>query len=386
MSNSSKAIFNATLIITVLYIVGLPIFVIVTEQFKVVEQLQPIAASWITVTIASTGFYLLIKRFDAQQKINNQTIRKYGRDKIEQQLFKLLDLHSKAVTELRNSKSQIKKGSSVSYEPLVQKITLDLEVLILTYNCIISIDTTNVSWETLSKHQELTKGQIQQLDLYTKYLHINDRLREDRGSHLIGFIQLAIRSLNEDNSLKSTSPRNFLILSYQLLYYGNNAQNLKNIITLSDEATSSLLKQLANSLYIPSTGYQNEISPFFKTFYQAISFIDSISSKELSYPDKYKYVKMFRALLNTQELSLFFYNSLSSFGASWEDHESDNNTPPSLISKYNLLKNIPEGYCAYGLEPEVFFPDICYEGHNDSPEEKKAHFTKYYKLDKQQHP
>jgi hypothetical protein len=103
-------------------------------------------------------------------------------------------------------------------------------------------------------------------------------------------------------------------------------------------------------------------------------------SQDLSYAEKYHYVKILRAQLTTDELCIFYYSLFSDTGQAWENSTTDK--PPHLVSKYNLLKNIPPGYCAYNLAPEDHFPDICYEGRNDSSSDKQAHFRKFEALDK----
>ncbi|MDE5757398.1 MAG: putative phage abortive infection protein, partial [Allobaculum sp.] len=70
-------------------------------------------------------------------------------------------------------------------------------------------------------------------------------------------------------------------------------------------------------------GFQDEVGNYFRMLYQAVTFVDSQSN--LSYSEKYKYVKMLRGQMSNMEEVILFYNSLCDLGLSWEYNGSDQN-------------------------------------------------------------
>lgn len=108
-------------------------------------------------------------------------------------------------------------------------------------------------------------------------------------------------------------------------------------------------------------GFQDEVGNYFRMLYQAVTFVDSQSN--LSYSEKYKYVKMLRGQMSNMEEVVLFYNSLCDLGLSWE-YTSDRNSP-DLITKYNLIKNIPANFTKVSFE--LFYPNVYYEYMTEKP-------------------
>lgn len=113
-------------------------------------------------------------------------------------------------------------------------------------------------------------------------------------------------------------------------------------------------------------GYQDEIGNYFRMLYQAVTFVDGQSN--LSYSEKYKYVKMLRGQMSNMEEVVLFYNSLCDLGLSWE-YNSDDQNCPDLITKYNLIKNIPANLTKVSFES--FYPNVYYEYMTEKPINRK---------------
>ncbi|MEX2345695.1 MAG: putative phage abortive infection protein [Balneolaceae bacterium] len=127
--------------------------------------------------------------------------------------------------------------------------------------------------------------------------------------------------------------------------------------------------------YLPHDGHQSRLGHYFRHLYQSVNFINAQPSNRLSYPKKYSYVKTLRAQLSTHEQALLFINSLSSLGAAWELKKKDVNE--KLITKYNLIKNLPHGFVG-ALKPEKYFPDLNFEFNEEKSESRKK-LEKEYK-------
>ncbi|HET8861039.1 putative phage abortive infection protein [Marivirga sp.] len=122
-------------------------------------------------------------------------------------------------------------------------------------------------------------------------------------------------------------------------------------------------------------GNQTRLGHYYRHLYQTVKFIDNLDSNIFSYREKYKYIKIIRAQLTTQEQVLIAYNSLSKLGNTWEpripnEHNKD------LITKYNLIKNIPKGFSG-SFEVRDFYPDINYE--EESKTDKRKELEESYK-------
>lgn len=112
-------------------------------------------------------------------------------------------------------------------------------------------------------------------------------------------------------------------------------------------------------------GFQNELGNYFRMLYQAVTFVDS---HNLTYQQKYKYIKMLRGQMSIMEECVLFYNSLSNLGLAWEI--ANENTNDYLITKYNLIKNIPNSFCK--VNQEAFYPNVYYEYLSIEPQNRHS--------------
>jgi hypothetical protein len=113
-------------------------------------------------------------------------------------------------------------------------------------------------------------------------------------------------------------------------------------------------------------GHQSRLGHYYRHLFQVVTYIDGQPKSVLNYREKYQYIKTLRAQLSTQEQLLFFWNSISDLGLAWEKDSNiilDNN---KLITKYNIVKNIPEGYSKY-VEVRDHYPLVDYEELQEKP-------------------
>jgi hypothetical protein len=112
-------------------------------------------------------------------------------------------------------------------------------------------------------------------------------------------------------------------------------------------------------------GHQFRLGHYYRHLYQTVKYVNN---SDMTYKEKYNYVKILRAQLSTYEQMTLFLNSLSSMGYIWElEPEIDNDLTKyskkdfELITKYNLIKNIP-GEEIFGIPFRLFYPNVEYEG------------------------
>jgi hypothetical protein len=153
--------------------------------------------------------------------------------------------------------------------------------------------------------------------------------------------------------------------NYWLFFKGgeiNLVNAIDNIMPLSDTG-QNLLKNLQDSGYFKFYGgHQYKLSHYYRHLFQSVKYINEQSI--LCYDEKYEYVKTLRAQISSPEQYLLFFNSISSLGRAWELNE-DGRTEPRfdnyLITKYNLIKNIPDFILFNAINIRSFYPLVEYE-------------------------
>lgn len=153
-----------------------------------------------------------------------------------------------------------------------------------------------------------------------------------------------------------------------LLVFGEEKGQLGN-----DPVSQSEKIQCPNKLY---AGFQQEFGNYFRQLFQIVNYANN--QKWLYYGDKYGYVKMLRSQFSNQEEELLFYNSLSDVGMAWEYADKRKKKPDvnnQLLTKYNLLKNIPH----HTTSPKVedYYPLIDFEDNTSELVGRKAIEKKY---------
>lgn len=200
-----------------------------------------------------------------------------------------------------------------------------------------------------------------------------------------------------------------LNVAYLIAFFGldiENNEELKNKVcsftdcdTLMKKALECIPKMKGefdqkNPNYNIHIGYQFILGHYFRHIFQTVTYVNK--KKGISFKEKYFYIKTLRAQLSTYEQILFYYNSVSTLGRIWEldicnkNYSEDelkvynlftkipfigkyikkkfdySNYNKKLITKFNLIKNIPTGLCA--VEPSILYPNVTFEGQTKTKE------------------
>lgn len=187
-------------------------------------------------------------------------------------------------------------------------------------------------------------------------------------------------------------------VAYLILFFGVNNKSTKQLLKKIENIVGTefyikiyndLLKQLINNhktvkennkslkkgnkKYLDHDGQQSRLGHYYRHLYQTIKYIDEQPKKLLSYSEKYFYIKTLRAQLTTHEQAILFYNSLTYLGKEWEMNVSNDNR--KLITKYNLIKNLPEGFTI--VNPKDYYPDVFFESDTKKTDNRKKLEKKY---------
>lgn len=157
----------------------------------------------------------------------------------------------------------------------------------------------------------------------------------------------------------------------------NNLQNKKDILDYRkanpklNSPTNEILfgTNKLNSFY-PNKyekyygGHQFRLGHYFRNLFQTVKFINE--EKYLTKDEKYRYIKILRGQLSNYEQLILFLNSLSEIGRTWELVNKKNTSvkienEKQLITKYNLIKNIPIKSISGEIELKNYYPNVKYE-------------------------
>lgn len=153
-----------------------------------------------------------------------------------------------------------------------------------------------------------------------------------------------------------TSPRNILQHVYDIYDWRENHTHIgyaPKYPSISDGFRSNYVKYY--------NGFHQVLGHYFRHNYQLIKFIDTADT--MSIMKKYSFAKIVRGQMSNYEQIVFFLNSLSFMGRSWEiEPEQLNKSSENshLITHYKLIKNIPYEML-FGIPVKEFYPDIDYE-------------------------
>ncbi len=205
-----------------------------------------------------------------------------------------------------------------------------------------------------------------------------------------------IKEYNEQEG-KQWNSYDIVIISYLFFFLGINNEFVKTEIRNSSNSIEMKdideINQYLVDKGIKYNGAYTELGIYFRQLFQIVTYIDD--KKELSYLEKYEYIKTLRVRLNIEEQYLLFLNSLCATGRNWELMARDEAPLEQLqdkkeeienryfVTKYNLLKNIPPHYSLIDIiKVEDIYSDVDYEYGNESRNERKRLieiFSKYSK-------
>ncbi|MFN0215874.1 MAG: putative phage abortive infection protein [Saprospiraceae bacterium] len=129
-------------------------------------------------------------------------------------------------------------------------------------------------------------------------------------------------------------------------------------------------------IYLKNDGHQSRLGHYYRHLFQTVKYINEQPKTLFTYKEKYDYIKILRAQLGTHEQALLLYNSISPLGEPWELDAKITKENQKLITKYNLLKNIPFGFTKE-IDPKDYYPNIYYEIDDKEPT-KRAELEKLY--------
>lgn len=220
---------------------------------------------------------------------------------------------------------------------------------------------TFIDQSDFQEKEQIESRFFELLNLHEKNVEELKKIDEKIFSIYIKNISNFVTIIQEYNKIESKSWDDSTIvkLGYLYFFYGASdytSERLKRVNVESDDVKA--LNNYINNLGINYKGSFEDFGKYFRQLFQIVTYIDSKSI--LTYAKKGEYTKSLRVRLNIEEQYLLFLNSLVSTGLDWEKGKAE--VKDQLITKYNLLKNIPKEYNPIeGISLLNEYPNIHYE-------------------------
>jgi hypothetical protein len=130
------------------------------------------------------------------------------------------------------------------------------------------------------------------------------------------------------------------------------------------------------NLFLNHDGHQVRLAHYFRHLYHTVQYINSRPATLLTYAEKNQYLKLLRAQLSTHEQATLFFNSLSRIGLSWELGRKSCEINLHLITKYDLIRNMPVAFTGE-IAPKNYYPNVFFEYDTAMTDQKKQMVSKY---------
>lgn len=347
-----------------------------TTNYEVTGQFGDFVGGVIGTLFALAGTFFIFLTFQEQSNQNKRIA-------VETIFFEMIRLHRDNVSELRYKKSDFNDGN---YENR-QVMRVIFQEFIECYREVKKFSNSKepldyIAPDYLIKIQQViarnnlnaTPIELARIDIaYSMTFYgvgtegeviLRRLFRRKYNRHyyfkLLYFIKLKPKKTNKDRFEKWSKARDLELNKLHELVdelYKNRKHPEKN------SELSQLGKDFKMNLSYEKYygGHQFRLGHYFRHLFQSYKFLESSSS--LDDKKRYSYGKMLRAQLSTYEQALLFINSVSSIGMKWEytpELSSDNKTYSKLITKYNIIKNLP-GQHLSGIRYKTYYPDVAYE-------------------------
>jgi len=161
-------------------------------------------------------------------------------------------------------------------------------------------------------------------------------------------------------------------ISYHILFFGLGGERERSALLTLNRYNHEFLDEIFDELENKNASYDKRDKGFIKYYgghlhrlghyyrhlFQTVKLIDQ--TKDLTYKEKYAYVKNLRAQLSTYEQITLYIDSISGLGNQWEFGDEKN----YFITKYNLIQNIPIHMLPFEIIPTLFYQHIPFEDLN----------------------
>ena len=339
------------------------------------------------------GFFLLYLTLKDQRD-------NFHRERLESTFFEMIKLHRENVNEMQYSYFETKAGSVTK----VQKVTAEKRKIFkiifyqfkeawLELNFIFketkiediyeAVYLSNIRLNRVIQVRDIDLKQLAQIDII--YLIVYFGLSKEDKQNILNITDKRYNKafINKVLNFAGLKPKRESAFWKQWYTISENNYKIKLFIAILLKRAGEKYDPIIDGAWVEAGetvypivayypdiydkyygGHQFRLGHYFRHIYQTVTFIDD--EKYLSPKEKYNYIKILRGQLSNYEQIVFFLNSLSEFGRTWELMNKNNPSEAiqkekHLISNYNLIKNIPVQLIADEINILNYYPDVKYE-------------------------
>ncbi len=323
------------------------------------------------------GFFLLVLTLNEQNNFANK-------ERFESKFFDLLKLHRENVRELEKDNVSGRKEFHLIFKQFLE-CRDDLKPVFRKANKNDIYETTYIQFlesnlKQVNKNIDIVDLAKLNLPYLVTFYGVGAEGKEAiidilGGKYKTSFIEFALNHIAMKPIKASKYYKNWSNITKLQFKYRARVTNTIVKLRNKEKVEKSIISDLANQHFYSSNyikyygGHQYQLGHYFRHLFQSFSFINN--QKSLNQSEKYFYAKTLRAQLSTSEQYLLFINSLSVLGfvwdlipemknVSWYTNVEKYRMNKRLISKYNLIKNIP-GKVIFGISFRHYYPDVEYE-------------------------
>lgn len=193
------------------------------------------------------------------------------------------------------------------------------------------------------------------------------KFNQEHFNKLLYFIKLKPKHRQKDGATRSShfetwealiqSPPKKIHEIVDFLYKNRKTKDTSKIENIDCEISNQMVVFSRDKYFKHYGGHQFRLGHYFRHLFITYKYLNS---SHLNDESKYTYGKLLRAQMSTYEQALLFINSISSLGMRWEINPDNNSKISNLITRYNIIKNLP-GSHILGIRYKTYYPNVSYE-------------------------
>src|SRR5690606_27172245 len=317
------------------------------------------------VIITGLAFYMQYKAnkavLEANEVLRDQFLeqkKQYRLDKFESQFYEMLRLHKENVNEMqingyeyvfyddefkndiqahaRKRRERRVTSARKVFVTMVTEITaiylVVKRVFILSYTHMIKENDEIIFMTDIDRKKYFRLAYEIFFEGYNSYLEYITKLYAKFDDFILDKLKIELKSLRSKHMKGELSTDNHDSKRKKNYVYGDNSLLIKH---LQGKLPTVDLKLYFN--YKPFSGHQSRLGRYYRHMFNLVKHVVHQSPNLLSYEEKRKYLKIFRAQLSNHEIVLLYYNWLGGYGKAWEGKPIEGKKRKRYFTDYRIL-------------------------------------------------
>ncbi|MBD1421629.1 putative phage abortive infection protein [Sphingobacterium chuzhouense] len=344
------------------------------------------------VIVTGLAFYMQYKANKVVLIANDQLKEQFKLQQFESQFYEMLRLHKENVNEMEingyeysffNDSTEKVKDSNIN-KRREDKVTYGRKVFVTMVKEICAIYLVVKRAFVLSYPNKIKENDVMIfmtdidrkkyfrlayeifLEGYDSYLESIIHLKAKFDEVFLNNLKLELKSLRSEHMKGELSTDIHDSKRKKNYLYGDNSLVIRHF---QGKLPTVDLKLYFN--YKPFSGHQSRLGHYYRHMFNLVKHVVHQSPNLLSYEEKRKYLKIFRAQLSNHEIVLLYYNWLGGYGKAWEEKRIEGKKRKRYFTDYRILHNLDKKLVMAEFDPTREFKkkryrEFVYKGNNPS--------------------